>query len=184
VFLSVAACNGRISSVKFSLLFHSFNMGHTTLLLASLSLLLASTNASPLSKRAALDDCLQSKSVPTLTAGSTDYTQSIKPFNNRVTFTPAAYAVPTTVKHVQDAVACGAANNILVTAKSGGHSYGSHGLGGEDGHLIVDMRTFKNVTLDTSTDTAIIGTGGRLGDVATALYSQGKKAIAHGTCPG
>jgi FAD/FMN-containing dehydrogenase len=159
-------------------------MGHATLLFASLGLLLASTSASPLSKRAAVDDCLKTKAVPTLTAGTANYTQSIKPFNNRVTFTPAAYAVPTTVKHVQDAVACGAANGILVTAKSGGHSYASHGLGGEDGHLIVDMRTFNNVSLDASGDTATIGTGGRLGDVATALYEQGKKAIAHGTCPG
>jgi FAD/FMN-containing dehydrogenase len=83
-----------------------------------------------------------------------------------------------------DAVKCGAANNILVTAKSGGHSYGSHGLGGEDGHLIVDMRGFKAVTLDAAADTAIVGTGGRLGDVATALYNQGKKAMVHGTCPG
>ncbi|KAF2687499.1 Glucooligosaccharide oxidase [Lentithecium fluviatile CBS 122367] len=159
-------------------------MGYTTLLLASLGILLAGTDASPLSKRAALDDCLKTALVPTLASGSADYTQSIKPFNNRVTFKPAAYAVPTTVKHVQDAVACGAANNILVTAKSGGHSYGSHGLGGEDGHLIVDMRNFKSVTVDAASNTAVIGTGGRLGDVATALYNQGKKAIAHGTCPG
>jgi len=159
-------------------------MWHSTLLTASFGLLLASTNATPLAKRAALDDCLKKAAVPTLTSGTADYTQSIKPFNNRVTFKPAAYAVPTTVKHVQDAVACGAANNILVTAKSGGHSYGSHGLGGEDGHLIVDMRGFKAVTLDAAADTAIIGTGGRLGDVATALYNQGKKAMVHGTCPG
>ena len=159
-------------------------MRHSTLLSASLGLLLTGTDATPLSKRAALDDCLKTAAVPTLASGSADYTQSIKPFNNRVTFKPAAYAVPTTVKHVQDAVKCGATNNILVTAKSGGHSYASHGLGGEDGHLIVDMRSFKSVTVDAAANTAIIGTGGRLGDVATALYNQGKKAIAHGTCPG
>lgn len=160
-------------------------MGYFTLLFAFLGAWHSATaGATTISKRAALDDCLKSASVPTLASGSADYSQSLKPFNLRVTFRPAAYAVPTTVKHVQDAVACGAANNVQVTAKSGGHSYGSHGLGGEDGHLIVDMRNFNSVTVDQGAQTAVIGTGGRLGDVATALYSQGKQAISHGTCPG
>ncbi|PVH99130.1 Glucooligosaccharide oxidase [Periconia macrospinosa] len=146
--------------------------------------LTSTTTATPFFKRATLNDCLKTASVPTLETTSQDYTQSVKPFNLRVTFKPAAYTVPTTVKHVQDAVACGAKSGIQVTPKSGGHSYGSHGLGGEDGHLIVDMRNFANVTVDLATQTAVIGTGGRLGDVATALYSQGKQAISHGTCPG
>ncbi|KAJ4305528.1 hypothetical protein N0V90_001059 [Kalmusia sp. IMI 367209] len=159
-------------------------MGYFTVFLASLGIFSAGASANPFSKRAALDDCLKSSSVPTLASGSSDYTQSLKPFNLRVTFKPAAYAVPTTIKHVQDAVACGAANSVQVTAKSGGHSYASHGLGGEDGHLIIDMRNFNSVTVDQSAQTAVIGTGGRLGDVATALYKQGKQAISHGTCPG
>jgi len=160
-------------------------MGYSRFLFASLGFaLLTSVNATAIEKRAALDDCLTKNSVPTLNSTSADYIQSIKPFNTRVTFKPAAYVVPTTVKHVQDAVSCGASNGVLVTAKSGGHSYGSHGLGGEDGHLIVDMRNFSNVTVDQTAQTAVIGTGGRLGDVATALYSQGKQAISHGTCPG
>ena len=74
--------------------------------------------------------------------------------------------------------------SFLVTAKSGGHSYGTHGLGGEDGHLIVDMKNFNTVTVDQASSTAVIGTAGRLGNVATALYNQGKQAISHGTCPG
>lgn len=177
--LASAACENPVKAVV-----TVFQMGYLTVFLASVGILSAAVDANPLSKRAALDDCLKTASVPTLASGSADYTQSIKPFNNRVTFKPAAYAVPTTVKHVQDAVACGAANNIRVTAKSGGHSYGSHGLGGEDGHLIVDMRNFNSVTVDQTAQTAVIGTGGRLGDVATALYKQGKQAISHGTCPG
>ncbi|CAI6340403.1 unnamed protein product [Periconia digitata] len=153
--------------------------------IASFGILFAySTIATPLSKRAALDDCLKTAAVPALEFQSKDYNQSVKPFNLRVNFKPVAYSVPTTVKHIQDAVSCGAKNGIQVTPKSGGHSYGSHGLGGEDGHLIVDMRNFANVTLNLAEQTALIGTGGRLGDVATALYSQGKQAIVHGTCPG
>ena len=57
-------------------------------------------------------------------------------------------------------------------------------LGGEDGHLIVDMRRFNSVTVDPEAHTAVVGAGGRLGNIALALYEQGKQAISHGTCPG
>lgn len=141
-------------------------------------------SGSPLSKRAAINDCLTSAGVPQYAPASADFTQSIKPFNLRLAYTPAAVAVPATSKDVAAAVACGVKNNVTVTAKSGGHSYASHGLGGEDGHLMVYMRNFANVTVDLASSTAVIGTGARLGNVATALYSQGKQAISHGTCPG
>ena len=159
-------------------------MGAITLLIASIGLLVPAMTASAIDKRAAIDTCLSTAKVPVYTSGSADYTQALKPFNLRVIFKPAAYAVPQTVQHVQDAVACGASNSVLVTAKSGGHSYASHGLGGEDGHLIVDMRNFNSVTVDQAAHTAVIGTGGRLGNIATSLYNQGKQAISHGTCPG
>ncbi|KAF2872081.1 glucooligosaccharide oxidase [Massariosphaeria phaeospora] len=155
-----------------------------TYLVASSSLLFPFSQASALDRRAALDECLTKLNVPTFISSSANYTQAIKPFNTRVTFKPAAYAVPETTQHVQDAVSCGASNGVRVTAKSGGHSYASHGLGGEDGHLIVDMRNFNNVTVDPTAQTAAIGTGGRLGNVAMALYNQTKQAISHGTCPG
>lgn len=142
------------------------------------------TSASALDRRAAVDDCLNSAKVPVFGSTSSDYTQAIKPFNLRVPFTPAAYAIPQTVKHVQDAIACGLKNSIKVTAKSGGHSYGSHGLGGENGHLIVDLRRFNTVTVDAKEHTTVIGAGSRLGNIALALYNQGKQAMSHGTCPG
>jgi FAD/FMN-containing dehydrogenase len=137
-----------------------------------------------LEKRAGLGDCLDTHKVPVYTSGTKNYTQAVKPFNLRVPFTPASYAVPQTVQHVQDAVSCGVASGVQVTAKSGGHSYGSHGLGGEDGHLIVDMRRFNSVTVDQAAHTAVVGSGGRLGNIALALYDQGKQAMSHGTCPG
>ena len=153
--------------------------------LAAVTSLSSPAAASPhLETRAAVNDCLSSLKVPVYTSGSSDYTQAVKPFNLRLPFKPAAYAVPETVKHVQDAVSCGVKNNVQVTAKSGGHSYGAHGLGGEDGHLVVDLRRFKSVVVDQKAQTAVVGTGGRLGDIALALYDQGKQAISHGTCPG
>jgi hypothetical protein len=153
-------------------------MASLTYIVACLGVLFSVTEASSLDKRAALDTCLSTLKVPVYTNGSADYTQAIKPFNLRVTFKPAAYAVPLTVQDVQNAVSCGSSNGIQVTAKSGGHSYGSHGLGGEDGHLIVDMKNFNTVTVNQTAQTAVMG------NIATALYNQGKQAISHGTCPG
>lgn len=155
----------------------------TSLLLAA-SAVISHSEAAGLDKRAAIDDCLNAVKVPVFASGSSDRTQAIKPFNLRVPFTPTAYAVPQTVKHVQDAVACGVKNNIKVTAKCGGHSYGSHGLGGENGHLVIDLRRFNSVTVDSKAHTAVVGAGGRLGNIALALYDQGKQAMSHGTCPG
>lgn len=57
-------------------------------------------------------------------------------------------------------------------------------MGGEDGHLVIDLRYFDNIELDTTTGLATIGPGARLGNLALGLYEQGGKAIAHGVCPG
>lgn len=131
-----------------------------------------------------ITDCLTAASVPQNLPGTANFTQSIKPFNQRLPFTPVAVAVPRTVAQVQAAVSCGAKLNITISPKSGGHSYASHGLGGEDGHLMVDLKYFNTVSLDNSTGIATIGPGARLGNVAQSLYSQGKAAFSHGTCPG
>jgi hypothetical protein len=146
-------------------------------------LLSASVNA-VIDRRAAIGDCLSSSSVPQVTPGSSAYNLAIKPFNLRIPFTPAAVVQPTTVPQVQAAVACGAKLGIPISPKGGGHSYASHGLGGENGHLVVDMKYFTNVKVDSTTQIASIGTGSRLGNIAQSLYNQGGRAFSHGTCPG
>jgi FAD/FMN-containing dehydrogenase len=138
----------------------------------------------PRANLTSITDCLTSASVSQDLLGTVNFTQAIEPFNLRLPFTPVAAAVPTTVSQVQGAVSCGASLGIFISPMSGGHSYASHGLGGEDGYLMVDMRYFYNVTLDSSTGIAEIGNGARLGNVATALWNQGQRAISHGSCPG
>ncbi|KAF1959717.1 hypothetical protein CC80DRAFT_514191 [Byssothecium circinans] len=109
---------------------------------------------------------------------------ALKPFNIRVPYKPATVAIPATIRHIQDAVACGAINGVLITPRSGGHSYAPHELGSEDEYLLVGMKNFASVTVDQVENTTVIGTARRLGDVATALQNQGKKDISHGTCQG
>lgn len=154
-------------------------------LIPSLSIsLYACLVTAELEKRAAIDDCLTSAGVPTDARGSTAWSQDVAPFNQRVPYTPVAIVVPSSVAHVQAAVSCAAKIGVKVNPKSGGHSYASFGLGGENGHLVVELDRLNTVTVDSTTNIATIQAGARLGHVATALYSQGKRAISHGTCPG
>lgn len=95
------------------------------------------SNAGLLHRRAAVDDCLSQASVPTDKSGSSAWNADIKPFNQRVVYTPTAVAVPTTIAQIQASVNCGRTAGVKVTAKSGGHSYASLGLGGKNGNLVI-----------------------------------------------
>ncbi|KAM0227182.1 hypothetical protein ACHAP5_012232 [Fusarium lateritium] len=137
----------------------------------------------PRASSSSLTSCLADANVPFIVEGSVDWQQSIRPWNVRLTYTPAAVAIPDTIMQIQVAVGCGVDNNVRVTAKSGGHSFGSYGLGGEDGHLVVELQQLNNVTLFKN-GMAKIQPGARLGHVSQELYKQGGRAIPHGACPG
>lgn len=147
-------------------------------------LAVANPLSSPLSKRAAIDDCLKAANVPVDAPNSNDWKLDVNPFNQRLKYTPVAIAAPTTVQHVQAAVSCAAKVGVKVNPKSGGHSYASFGLGGENGHFVVQLDRMNSVSYNSATQIATVGAGARLGRVATALYRDGKRAFSHGTCPG
>ncbi|KAH6668898.1 glucooligosaccharide oxidase-like protein [Halenospora varia] len=134
--------------------------------------------------RADIVTCIKGKGVPYSIKGSTDFAALIKPANLRLAYTPAVVTIPTTPDQVTASVQCAAAANLKVQAKGGGHSYASYSLGGKDGSMVIDMQKFGTITVDQSTFVAKIGAGQRLGNIATALYSQGKRALPHGTCAG
>ena len=133
---------------------------------------------------AAIDDCLSAAKVPVDTQGSTGWRQDVAPFNVRLPYTPAAIVVASKVEDISAAVSCAAKVGIKVSPKGGGHSYASFGLGGENGHLVIELDRMSGVTLDSTTNIATIQAGARLGHVATNLYNQGRRAFSHGTCPG
>lgn len=152
--------------------------------LTLVSTLTSIANAATLQRRAAIDDCLKSASVPVDVSGSSDWKADILPFNARLSYTPAAVAVPTTIPQIQAAVNCARTSGLKATAKGGGHSYASLGLGGEDGHLMIELDRMFNVTLNKTSNIAVVQPGARLGHVATQLFNQGGRAISAGTCPG
>jgi FAD/FMN-containing dehydrogenase len=140
--------------------------------------------ANPLAKRAAVHDCLKAANVPYSTQGTGEWNNDVRAFNQRLQYTPVGIAVPTTVEHIAAAVSCAAQAGVKVNPKSGGHSYASFGLGGENGHLVVELDRMSKVTVDSSTQIATVQAGARLGHVATVLYNNGRRAFSHGTCPG
>ncbi|KAK1962095.1 FAD binding domain-containing protein [Colletotrichum sublineola] len=151
--------------------------------IAFLTAILA-VSASPLTKKAIIDDCLAAAKVPYNEKGSSQWAADVAPFNVRIPYVPVSIAAPLTTEHIQAAIKCGRDNGVKVTPKSGGHSYANFGFGGEDGHLMLELDRMYNVTLNNVTGIATVQGGSRLGHVATELYRQGGKAISHGTCPG
>ncbi|KAJ7319269.1 hypothetical protein DFH08DRAFT_390041 [Mycena albidolilacea] len=107
----------------------------------------------------------------------------VKPYNTAISVTPAAVTRPKTADDVAKIVQCAAASSVKVQARSGGHSYGNYGIGGEDGAVVVDIVNFQQFSMDNSTWQATIGSGTLLADVTSRLHAAGGRAIAHGTCP-
>ncbi|KAJ7708857.1 hypothetical protein B0H17DRAFT_1191356 [Mycena rosella] len=107
----------------------------------------------------------------------------VKPYNTNIPVNPAAVTRPATADDVAKIVQCAVASAVKVQARSGGHSYGNYGIGGEDGAVVVDMVNFQQFTMDNSTWQATIGGGTLLADVTSRLHDAGGRAIAHGTCP-
>lgn len=60
----------------------------------------------------------------------------------------------------------------------------NYGLGGEDGALAIDLTNLQSFSMDEDTWQASVGAGMRLGDMDDKLHDAGKRAVAHGTCPG
>ncbi|PFH46160.1 Glucooligosaccharide oxidase [Amanita thiersii Skay4041] len=123
---------------------------------------------------------LNAAGIQAVFPGDPDYADSSRAFNRRFTFSPVAVTYPTSANQVADVVKLGTAYNYKIVARSGGHSYVANGLGGANGALVVDLKGLSQITV--SSNTATIGTGNRLGDVALALNDHGR-AIPHGTCP-
>jgi len=128
--------------------------------------------------------CLNGKNVPYKMTSDAEFADLIEPYNTRLPFIPAVVVLPTTNQHVQDAVVCAGQSGLKVQAKSGGHSYSSTGLGGQDGSMSINLQSLQTVQLDTSSGIATVGGGVRLGNLADALWNQGKASVSHGTCPG
>ncbi|KAH9816187.1 hypothetical protein DFH28DRAFT_891890 [Melampsora americana] len=112
-----------------------------------------------------------------------DFETLARAYNKRFTYTPAAIILPRDAKEVSKAVKISVAEKVPVCARSGGHSYAAYAFCGKDGAVVIDLKRLKKIKVTASNGIAEIGTGNRVGEVALGIYSQGKRALPHATCP-
>lgn len=124
---------------------------------------------------------LHSLSVPALFTDSSDFDRYAQSYNRVFSYKPTAICVPTTDEDISNAIRCAHDHGLKVQPKSGGHSYGAFSSGGQDGSIVIHMKNFNSVELDTKTNIAVVGAGARLGRLANELFRQGKRAVPHGT---
>ncbi|KAF7317814.1 Reticuline oxidase [Mycena kentingensis (nom. inval.)] len=146
--------------------------------------------AAPAGNATQLHSCLNALFAGKSSAGSVHYPGDtlyqllyVKPYNTAIPVTPAAVAQPRAAKDVAEVVKCAAGGGFKVQARSGGHSYGNYGIGGEDGAVVVDLSSLQQFRMDNTTWQATVGAGTLLADVTKRLHDAGGRAIAHGTCP-
>lgn len=166
-----------------------------------LSLQVLAVSASPLSARqSTLSDCLESARLIPITSASSAYSGDIgkslffaptmycallnihllsAAYNQRLQPKPAGVVYPASARDVSSAILCAASAGVPVSARSGGHSYASYGLGGTDGALVIDLSAFTDIELSDD-GTAKVGAGNRLGEIALELNDQGR-GLPHGT---
>ncbi|KAL8290576.1 hypothetical protein RQP46_002834 [Phenoliferia psychrophenolica] len=144
---------------------------------------LLAVSAAPLLKRDGLLQCLDQANLSPVSSSSSSYQSDVASYNQRLQPQPAAIVYPTSgsASDVSAAVLCASAAGVHVSARGGGHSYASYGLGGTDGALVIDMSGFKDISVGED-GVASVGGGQRLGDVALKLNDQGR-GLPHGTCP-
>ncbi|KAL1865858.1 hypothetical protein Daus18300_006970 [Diaporthe australafricana] len=124
---------------------------------------------------------LEQSSVPSVLPNMPKYKKLAQSYNRVFSYSPAVICLPERDDDVVNAIKYARANGLKVQAKGGGHSYAAYSSGGQDGSLILHMKSFSTVSLDTKTNIAVLGAGVRLGQLATDLFRQGQRAVPHGT---
>ncbi|KAJ3145783.1 hypothetical protein HDU86_000650 [Geranomyces michiganensis] len=157
----------------------------------ALSITLATTGVACLASAAPnatpILPCLQaipvSGGAQLLTPSDKAFPQALLGADYRFTFKPVAIYKPAAVDQISKAVRCAAAAGVAVAPRSGGHSYEGYSQGGVAGSLLIDLSKFADVTVDTSTNTAVVGPAVRLAPLYYKLWEAGQFVFPGGTCP-
>ncbi|CAG8690826.1 4776_t:CDS:2, partial [Ambispora gerdemannii] len=129
-----------------------------------------------------LKNCLKSVSGDVVYPSDPNYLVLSQDINTDIDRFPAALLYAANEYDIKIAIYCAKTYKIQIVARSGGHSFEEYSLGGHDGALVVDLKKFSDLTIDTKTRTAVIGTGNRLGTIYYKL-SQVRHVIPAGACP-
>ena len=105
----------------------------------------------------------------------------VRRFNLDVKTVPACVTYPKTTEQVVAIVKVAIENGVHVQAKSGGHSYAN--FSSPDGGIVVDLKRFRQYSMDQTTWRATVGAGILLGELTKLMYNSGRRAMAYGVCP-
>lgn len=115
-----------------------------------------------------------------VTPDDPDYSQACQVWNARYTASPAEVVYCQGAQDVAAALARALDGGRPFRLRCGGHSY--EGYSTLDDGVVIDVTDMNQVLVSDDRQTAVIGAGGRLIDIYTALSAQGF-AIPGGTCP-
>lgn len=116
-----------------------------------------------------------------ITQGQSGYVAASHVYNTRYdSVRPLAILKAASESDVQAAVKWAATNDIPITARSGGHSYGGYST--IQNGLVVDLSNFNSITSDRSGPTARVGAGTQLINMYSALAKRGL-TVPGGSCP-
>ncbi|CAG8490091.1 7234_t:CDS:2, partial [Dentiscutata heterogama] len=63
----------------------------------------------------------------------------------------------TTILDIQISIHCANTLTISVTARSGGHSFEGYRIGGKNGIMVIDVKEFNQITINSEMKTAGFG---------------------------
>lgn len=115
-----------------------------------------------------------------VTPDDPDYSQACQVWNARYTASPAEIVYCQGAQDVAAALGSALDGGRPFRLRCGGHSY--EGYSTLDDGVVIDVTDMNQVTVSDDRQTAVIGAGGRLIDIYTALSAEGF-AIPGGTCP-
>ncbi|KAI2634454.1 Glucooligosaccharide oxidase [Xylaria nigripes] len=125
---------------------------------------------------------LEKEGLVVKTPAHTDWGPYARTYNRRVPAVPSMVILPNNIQQLSQAVSHAAQFGMPIQARSGGHSYASHSNGGINGAVVIDLRNLQDIVLDEH-GIVRVGGGVRIGKLAVAIFKQGERALAHGTCP-
>ncbi|KAF9524631.1 glucooligosaccharide oxidase [Crepidotus variabilis] len=125
---------------------------------------------------------LQGHGFEVAVPGSEQYNIASSAYNLRLdSVDPTAITFPKSPKDVSEILKICSRDRVPAVARSGGHSYVANSLGGDSGAIVIDLSSFTQISVDDNSKIAAIGTGNRLGAIASGLFAKGR-ALPHGTC--
>ncbi|XMA19186.1 hypothetical protein WAI453_011977 [Rhynchosporium graminicola] len=128
---------------------------------------------------ASLESCITAAGIPSSFSTNTTWAGDISPWQLRITPVPAGVIFPTTVEQIAAGLACAEAAHVKVACRNGGHSYGSYGVGGNYGALVIRMDAFQSTSYDVATGLFTYGGGSIVGDIATWLWENHGAHVPH-----